>query len=321
MKILITGGTGSLGQALISFWHGKHELKILSRNPHKQQMVQAKFGLNPSAFVLVDICDYEAVRAACIGQDILIHAAALKIVSQGEQYPVEYHRVNAIGSQVVARAWADTHYTRPPDNGPMPKLPRKAIYINSDKAVAPINHYGATKKIGEDFFISRGFSSIRYGNVVESDGSFIHKWVELAEKGRPIPVRFPHPTRYFLSMIDAIGSIEDSLSAIDLVGNGIFVPNDLSAFDIYQVAQAFTHPHNICERELEPGEKRHESIIAPGEIIENTGLDGLSRVCPGWSSDPGKYPPALTSSEYAPHLKGDEVLRHLGVSPRQEVFA
>lgn len=314
MRILITGGTGSLGQALIGRWHKTHELTILSRNPHKQQMVQAKFGLPPSAFILGDICDIDLMRRACYGQDILIHAAALKVVSQGEQFPDEYHRVNCIGSQVVAKAWADPHKSTF-WHLPLPREPRRALYINSDKAIAPINHYGCTKRIGEVFFIERGFSSLRYGNVVASEGSFIHKWKDLLKKGRPIPVRYPIPTRFFLSFDSAINLIDQVLVAMGKDLNGVFIPGGLKAFDVLSVAKALTNDMNICRSEmLQPGEKQHEILLSQGEMAHDLGGD-LYQVRPGWQKDNPAF-----SSETAPKMTGLEVLRALGVSPRQEIF-
>lgn len=322
MRILITGGTGSLGQALIARWRDKHELRILSRNPHKQQMVQEKFGLEPSAFVLADICDYEAVRRACLGQDVLIHAAALKTVSQGEQAPDEYFRVNSLGSQVVAKAWAAVK--RYPDPDYLVAEPRKALYINSDKAVAPINFYGCSKKIGEAFFINHGFSSIRYGNVVGSEGSFIHKWEKARAAGRPLKVRIPDPTRFFLSMTHAVDLIESALmlmsnSVGDVVAttalNGIFVPH-MEAFSLADVARAMTPEVNICYEMLQPGEKQHEILLQEGEKAERVN-DFLAVVTAGRMKEMSpEY-----SSETTERLDPAEVLRRLNVSPLQEVFS
>lgn len=336
MRILITGGTGSLGQALIARWRDKHELRILSRNPHKQQMVQEKFGLEPSAFVLADICDYEAVRRACLGQDVLIHAAALKTVSQGEQAPDEYLRVNSLGSQVVARAWKAARWKGDPDSDYSAATePRKALYINSDKAVAPINFYGCSKRIGEAFFINHGFSSIRYGNVVESEGSFIHKWKKARAAGRPIKVRIPDPTRFFLSMTHGVDLIESALmlmsdsaagEAVATAGasefretnmamNGIFVPH-MEAFSLADVARAMTPEVNICYEMLRPGEKQHEILLQEGEKAERVN-DLLAVVTAGRMK---KMSPEY-SSETTERLDPAEVLRRLNVSPLQEVFS
>lgn len=319
-KILITGGTGSLGRALIAKWKDTHDLTILSRNPHRQAEVRDRFGLDPSQFVLTDICDYEAVLNACIGQDILIHAAALKVVSQGEQFPDEYHRVNVVGSQVVARAWMDAIWTTRHKNGdliPAALEPRIALYINSDKAVQPINTYGLTKAMGEKIFIKSGFSSLRYGNVVASEGSFIHRWKALLEKGKPIPVRYPPPTRFFLTFAQALDLVDQSLNAINRGFSGVFVPDNLKSFSILEVAQALTNEVNICQSEnLEPGEKQHEILVGEGEVPRHIG-GGLCQVVPGWEN----YDNFPYWSKTARRMSGAEVLAALGVSRQQEIFA
>jgi len=251
MRILITGGTGSLGTALVNHWHTQHELRIFSRNPHKQSGLAKQFGLSSDNFILGDICDPALMRRACAGCDVLIHAAALKVVADGERNPEEYMRVNAYGSQVVARAWADVN----PDND-------KAILINSDKAVAPINHYGITKAMAEAIFISHGFSSLRYGNVVASEGSFIHKWNQLVKERKPVEIRKPYPTRFFVPFAKAIQMVEDVLVQEK---PGIFVPHDLVAFSLKAVADYLTE--FVIETDLEPGEKQHEILIDEGEMV------------------------------------------------------
>jgi len=306
MKILITGGTGSLGQALVARWHKTHTLTILSRNPHKQQALQEKYHLDPSAFILADIGNSSGqLLAACANQDMLIHAAALKTVAQGETHPSEYLRVNAIGSEIVAQAWAIIH----PDN-------RMALYINSDKAVSPINHYGVTKKIGEKAFVSRGFSSIRYGNVVMSEGSFIHKWQMAQSKGLPIKVRIPYPTRFLLSFDQALEIIDATINVMAKGRTGIFVPNNPAAFDINDVALALTDPVNICYEMLQSGEKQHEVLIDEGETIEVIN-EIISGVTPGRSDTIPDY----LCSATAVRLTGSEVLSRLHISPLQKVFA
>jgi len=102
MKILITGGTGSLGTVLVEFWRDKHELVIFSRDIHKQEELRNRFNLDASNFILGDICNIELIsRTIYDGQfDLLIHAAALKVVHQGEENPDEYLRVNCQGSLI-----------------------------------------------------------------------------------------------------------------------------------------------------------------------------------------------------------------------------
>lgn len=319
-RILITGGTGSLGTALVERWHKSNDLTILSRNPHRQIELADKFGLSPGQFVLADICDYEAVKWACSGQDILIHAAALKIVSQGEQQPVEYHRVNTLGAQVVARAWIDTRREPHPDTLAKPYDPRHALYINSDKAVAPINQYGICKAAGERAFITSGLSSIRYGNVVESQGSFIHKWKRQIKVTGKVTLRRPEPTRFFLSINQAIDLIEDALHLMRHDINGVFVPHSLKVFSVYDVAGALFPPMNSFEsianfEPLQPGEKQHEGLLAEGEKATRVS-DLLSLVESGREGLNGNF-----SSETAPKMDMKEFFKALGLSPAQKEFS
>lgn len=313
-KVLITGGAGSLGSALVRHWRDEYDLTIFSRDPHKQQKLQAETGLDFRHFVLGDVTDYESIKRACIGQDVLIHAAALKVVSQGEQHPLEYYRVNSVGSLTVAQAWNDTHHRLNADYRPV-RQPRKALYINSDKAVSPINAYGVSKRIGELAFLHYGFSSLRYGNVVESQGSFIHFWQKALNDGKPLSVRFPHPTRFFLSIKGAINLIEDVLLQ---ESNGVFVPYNLAAFDIREVALAMTATEaGLCHSSLQPGEKQHEVLLHEGECPV-TVSDRLALVRNLRKSFESEF----YSSEKTPlRLSGQEVLTRLGIAVNQEVFA
>ncbi len=289
-KILITGGTGSLGAALVRRWNKEHEITILSRNPHRQLELAEKFGLSSGSFVLGDICDYETVRRACVGQDILIHAAALKTVGQGEDNPEEYLRVNIWGTQVVARAWRDTYGVSDlVAMRPAPMLPRKALYINSDKAVAPVNLYGISKAAGEKVFLAYGFSSIRYGNVVDSEGSFVHKWREQLERGEAITVRRPEPTRFFVAMEQAVDLVEEALRLMSIPDlgfsgpatktlqafgpglelQGVFVPHSLKSFSVWDVVDEMTEGEYIHDEfgagEVAVGECIYEDL-GPGEV-------------------------------------------------------
>jgi FlaA1/EpsC-like NDP-sugar epimerase len=298
MRILITGGTGSLGHALVARWHEEHELTILSRNPHKQLELQARYGLDSGSFVLADICDYEAVCKACIDQDILIHAAALKVVGSGQQFPDEYIRVNVQGTQTVLQAWEDVRWGE------------RAIFINSDKSVAPINVYGQTKALGEALFLSAGHSSLRYGNVVESEGSFIHKWQDQIARGEKIAVRCPSPTRFFLTMKEAVDLVEATLEAVARDRNGIFVPTDIKGFSLLEVARKLAA--DIVREPLQPGEKQHEELLAWGETIEG-GSGNVSRVIKGWNG------PAYASN-LGILMTGEELLKELGISTKPGVW-
>jgi FlaA1/EpsC-like NDP-sugar epimerase len=299
MNILITGGTGSLGSALSRKWYGQgHNITILSRDPHKQARLAVE--LPQARFVLCDICDRDAVRDACKGQDVLVHAAAQKLIHSGEMHPIETTRVNIAGSQNVSRAWAETHHEPHPVTLCHPVLPRKALYISSDKAVSALNLYGATKRVPETIFQNYGFSSIRYGNVIGSQSSFIPIWFDRIEKGQPIAVRTPEPTRFALMMDEAIALVENALEMIP-TGNGLFVPHSLKAFSIWDVARALG-----AERQTEPllpGEKQHEILLAEGEQEGERGRL-VSRVEPGFDGDRAAF-----CSATAPRMTGEELLR------------
>ena len=297
-RILITGGTGSLGSTLVRKWHKEHELTILSRNPHNQATLK-RFAPKV-AFILSDICDAGEVRWACEGQDILIHAAALKQVDVGEYHPSEFFRVNVLGSKVVSEAWAETH---PEKNRLM------ALLVSSDKAVNALNSYGSSKHLATAVFRRKGFSAIRYGNVVNSHGAFLEVWQKQIEEGKPIKVREPEPTRFFLTLSDAVDLVEDALKQMkEMPDDGaIFVPYGLKAFSILEVAQYIAKEYG-CDIEYEsllPYEKAHEILIANGEgAVSVSPL--LAKVTPEWESS--AYMSGAFASDKVDRMKPEEVL-------------
>ncbi len=304
MKALITGGTGSLGQALVARWNEIVELTVLSRDPHKQAELAARY---PSTrFILADINNIAEVERACRGQDILIHAAALKDVSTGEYHPSEFARVNVQGSLSVCRAWANTHQYQE----------GLALLISTDKAVNALNMYGATKKVAEAIFRKQDFSVLRYGNVVSSNGAFIYKWRAAVANQQPIVVRRgtvdQYPTRFFLTLEHALDLIDDAIAIAGQYGNGIFIPRQLKAFSIMDAADAFMrsttmpgrHPVSVQHAPLLPYEKLHERLLAEGENASPVS-DLLCKVSPGWGLS------QEFESYHAPRLTGAEVLTYL----------
>ena len=294
-RILITGGTGSLGSFLVSRWYATHTLTVVSRNPHKQAELARSF---PNVnFVLTDICNAGEMERACRDQDILIHAAALKQVDIGEAHPVEYARVNIFGTITVMEAWKATHIGN--NNG-------KALFIATDKAASPLNCYGRCKGVATDIWRKYGGSVIRYGNVVESRGSFFQLWkIALAEK-QPLVVRTPEPTRFFLTLDDAAELVEDALDVMDGIG-GIFAPHSLSAFSVHDVAKYLNNIYStgIIEEPLGNYEKIDEVLLALGEgpkAVSNL----LSVVTPTWGVD--KATMDRFCSRTAPRMTAAEVL-------------
>jgi len=268
MKILITGGTGSLGTALVKHWYDEHELTIYSRDPHKQQRLGAQY---PRLhFILGDICDQGLMTCACAGQDALVHTAALKVIHLGEKDRGEYLRVNVEGTLSVIRGWTAHH----------PNF-QNAAFISTDKSVEAVNFYGTTKRMAEAFWADAGGSVIRYGNVVVSNGSFLEVWAKRIAEEKPIVVRRPSPTRFYLSLDEAVSLVESILDSPP----AIYVPQCPRAFSVQDVADAMGA--TAIHRALGPGEKQHEKLLGHDEYL-NTGDQVVRQVLKGWGPCPDR---------------------------------
>ena len=187
-KILITGGTGSLGKALTKklLESGVDTVRILSRNESKQIEMESEMNDDRLRFFLGDIRDEARLQTAFEDVDIVYHAAALKHVPKIEYNPFEAIKTNVIGSQNVI-------------NASLTQNVEKVICVGTDKAVSPQNTYGATKLIMEKLFVSASnyisnekhrtkFTALRYGNVLGSSGSVIPKFIEQIQNNQPIYV-------------------------------------------------------------------------------------------------------------------------------------
>jgi len=223
-----------------------------------------------------------------------MNVAALKVVHQGEENPEEYLRVNCQGSLTVARAWKWYNRDKP------------AIYINSDKSLHCTNLYGATKFIGERIFLNHGLSSLRYGNVVSSKGSFIHKFLNAKKSNSKVIVKLPSPTRYFLTLKEAINLILDCIDSIPKYGNGIYVPHSLRSFSIEDVAKELELEY--VYESLDIGEKQHEILLSEDETIGKFATGQLVKVEHGYGDKPD-----WSSSKTSKKLSGKEVLRKLNL--------
>ena len=231
-KILITGGTGSLGQALTKrlLKSDVDIIRIFSRNESKQIEMASKISDKRLRFLLGDIRDYDRLNRALEDIDIVFHVAALKHVPVIEYNPFEGIKTNVIGSQNVISACLEQNVER-------------AICIGTDKAVSPINTYGATKLLMEKLFVTASnylnperhrtkFITLRYGNVVGSSGSVIPKFVEQIKNKQNITITDPKMTRFSITMDHALDFI---LKASKLgKGSEIFVPK-MKAYSITSV--------------------------------------------------------------------------------------
>ena len=265
-KILITGGTGSLGQALTSrlLKEDVDTIRIFSRNENKQITMESKFKDDRLRFLLGDVRDYSRLVRAMEDIDIVLHAAALKHVPIIEYNPFEAIKTNVIGSQNVIDACLEENV-------------EKAVAIGTDKAVSPLNTYGATKLLMEKLFVTSSnylkkerhktkFVALRYGNVLGSSGSVIPKFIEQIKNKGKITITDPAMTRFSISMDEALDFI---LHATEITkGSEIFVPK-LRAYSIAGLKEALfelldrTDEENIGIRE---GEKLNEILINSDEI-------------------------------------------------------
>lgn len=261
-SILITGGTGSLGKALISKLLAETNAKriiIYSRDELKQFELKSRFQDNSRLrWFLGDIRDLPRLERAFHGVDYVIHAAALKQVETGEYNPTEFIKTNILGSQNVIDAAMNSGV-------------KKVVALSTDKASSPINLYGATKLTADKLFIAANnygsgygtkFSVVRYGNVMGSRGSVIPFFQELARKGLPLPITHREMTRFWITIEAAADFVLQSFEI--MAGGELYVPI-IPSMRLYDLAKAISPNSEIQEIGIRPGEKLHEEMISPDD--------------------------------------------------------
>lgn len=263
-KILITGGTGSLGKALTKqiLKSEVDTIRIYSRDELKQSDMQAELDDNRLRFFIGDVRDKERLSRALEDVNIVIHAAALKQVPVAEYNPFEAVKTNVYGSQNLIESCLD-------------KNVETALAVGTDKAVAPFNTYGATKLLMERLFISANyykgnrdinFVCVRYGNVLGSRGSIVPTLVNQIKNNKKITITDPEMTRFNITMDQAIGLI---MRALNGMGGEVFIPK-LKAYKTGDMRDAIVDlmgaKNEIQKIPVRPGEKYHESLISKDEI-------------------------------------------------------
>jgi len=264
--VVITGGTGSLGQALTKrlLEMKVKAIRIFSRNESKQIEMENKFDDDRLRFFLGDVKDVDRLIRAFEDVDYVFHAAALKHVPKIEYNPFEAIKTNVIGSQNVIDA-------------SMHENVEKAICIGTDKAVSPLNTYGATKLLMEKLFVTANnylnpgrhrtkFIAVRYGNVFGSSGSVIPRFIEQIKSKKKITITDPNMTRFSITMDEALDFIMNALKSGR--GSEIFVPK-LKSYSISNVKDTLSGLLGKFEDEIigvRPGEKLHEVLINSDEI-------------------------------------------------------
>lgn len=260
--ILITGGTGTLGQALVQriLDLQPKRLIVFSRDECKQNEMRQRWpdhDGSPMRYFLGDVRDLARLRRAFRGVDIVIHAAALKQVPACEYNPSEAVSTNVIGTQNIVEAAIDQGV-------------HQVLLISTDKAVAPANTYGATKLMAERICIQANayaasgptrIAVCRYGNVIGSRGSIVPLFREQAASG-VITITDERMTRFWITLEQALDLIEHSLQ--HMTGGEIFVPK-LPTVSITDIASAVAPGCKYHIVGIRPGEKLHETLISVEE--------------------------------------------------------
>lgn len=265
-SILITGGTGSFGQLFVKTILKNHKLikklVIFSRDELKQFEMAQKFSekkFPKVRYFLGDLRDKERIYRALDDIDIVIHAAALKQVPKAEYDPFEYIKTNVIGAENLIEACLD-------------KKVSNVISLSTDKAVSPINLYGATKLCAEKLFIAANnvkgwrkikFSVVRYGNVVGSRGSVIPYFLEKKKTGS-LPITDLKMTRFNMKLEEAVEMVLWSIK--NNKGGEIFVPK-LPSYKILDLAKSIDQKCKIQIVGIRPGEKIEEKLITSAESL------------------------------------------------------
>jgi UDP-N-acetylglucosamine 4,6-dehydratase/5-epimerase len=264
-KILITGGTGSLGKYLTKKLLNEKvdTIRIFSRDEWKQIQMEEEVKDERLRFLIGDVRDKDRLSRAVDGVDIVIHAAALKHVPIAEYNPFEAIKTNVVGSQNLIECCLNHNV-------------KKILAIGTDKAVSPLNTYGASKMLMERLFISANyykgtkdskFFCVRYGNVLGSRGSLLPKVLSQINNGNDITVTDPSMTRFNITMSNAVKLIFRALN--NAHGGEIFIPR-LKAYNVQDMIHTLLKFKNsstkITRIPVRTGEKFHEILINKEEL-------------------------------------------------------
>ncbi len=269
--LLITGGTGSFGNAVLTRFLNTDikEIRILSRDEKKQEDLRIKLNNPKINFYIGDVRVYESVQSAMEGVDYLFHAAALKQVPSCEFYPMEAIRTNILGAENVLDAARNNHV-------------KKVIFLSTDKAVYPINAMGLSKALMEKLLIAKArltknstiFCGTRYGNVMASRGSVIPLFTKLIKENKPITITDPNMTRFMMSLDDAVDLVlfayENGNQGDRFVQKSPAATIETVAIALKEIFQSETEIKIIGTRH---GEKLHETLLTREEkaIAEDCG--------------------------------------------------
>lgn len=276
--LLITGGTGSFGNAVLRRFLDSdlNEIRILSRDEKKQDDMRKKYSNPKLKFYIGDVRDYQSVLNAVRGVDFIYHAAALKQVPSCEFHPLEAVKTNVLGTENVLEAAISCGVKR-------------VVCLSTDKAVYPINAMGISKAMMEKVIVAKSRSSsdtvicaTRYGNVMASRGSVIPLFVEQIRAGKPITITDPNMTRFMMTLDDAVDLV---LFAFEHGKPGEIFVQKAPAATVETLAHALTElldapQHKVQVIGTRHGEKLFEALLSREEMVAAEDLGGYYRVPP-----------------------------------------
>lgn len=275
-SILITGGTGSFGQAFVSMTLEKYDprrLVIYSRDEMKQWEMAKRYANDRRVrFFLGDVRDADRLTRALDGVDYVVHAAALKIVPIAEYNPFECVKTNIVGAMNVVDVCIN-------------KGVKRVVALSTDKASAPVNLYGATKLVSDKLFVAGNayagghntrFGLVRYGNVMGSRGSVIPLFLSLADESR-LPITDPQMTRFMVTLDQGVELVWHAFD--DMEGGEIYV-RKAPSMKVVDIARAVNPKAELDIIGVRPGEKLHEQMISAEDSHYTFEYDGYYKIMP-----------------------------------------
>lgn len=299
-KLLISGGTGSFGNAVLKRFLNTDiaEIRIFSRDEKKQDDMRKRYANSKLKFYIGDVRDYQSVLNATRGVDYIFHAAALKQVPSCEFHPMEAVKTNVIGTDNVLEAAIQ--------NGV-----KRVVCLSTDKAVYPINAMGISKAMMEKVMVAKSrnvdesrtvICGTRYGNVMASRGSVIPLFIDQIRAGIPLSITDPNMTRFMMTLADAVDLV---LYAFKHGNNGDMFVQKAPAATVETLARALTIMVNKPEHPIQVigtrhGEKLYEALLSREEMACAEDMGAYFRV-----------PPDLRDLNYSKFVEqGEEKISH-----------
>lgn len=277
--LLITGGTGSFGNAVLQHFINTDigEIRIFSRDEKKQEDMRIAYKNQKLNFIVGDIRDFDSVYNATRGVDYIFHAAALKQVPSCEFYPLQAIKTNILGAENLLESAARN-------------LVKKVVVLSTDKAVYPINTMGMSKALMEKLTISKSrellvknnnsvYSATRYGNVMASRGSIIPLFIQQIKEGKPLTITNPSMTRFMMTLPESVNLV---LYAFNNANPGDIFVQKSPAATVYNLAIALKEIFN-ASNEIQiigprHGEKIHETLCSSEEMAKAEDLEKFYRI-------------------------------------------